>query len=126
MYFVVFSLPYDGVVLDRPAIHTGKGNSILGDWLWDNYRFFLLLLPARTPEWHLIELGRNIPLQRLSVLRLDLIKEMGNHSLVQTSEIILWNITQTKVGGCYRECAIDTKELVVKYMMSIQMLFDSC
>ena len=45
-----FLLPYDVLVLDRAAIHTGGQNTILPDWLWDNFRIFLLLLPARTPE----------------------------------------------------------------------------
>ena len=99
-------LPYDVIVLDRAAIHTGKGNSILEDWLWDNYRIFLLLLPARTPEWNPIELVWNILVQRLGVFSLRLIKEMGRHSLVQASEIILRNITHAEVDGCYRECGV--------------------
>ena len=41
-----FFLPYDVIVLDRAAIYTGKGNSILEDWLWNNYWICLLLLPA--------------------------------------------------------------------------------
>jgi len=93
-------------VLDRAVIHTGKGNSILEDWLWDNYRIFLLLLPARTPEWNPIELVWNILVQRLGVFSLRLIKEMGRHSLVQASEIILRNITHAEVDGCYRECGV--------------------
>lgn len=51
-----FFLPYDVIVLDRAAIHTGKGNSILEDWLWDILQILLLLLPARSPEWNPIEL----------------------------------------------------------------------
>jgi len=101
-----FFLPYDVIVLDRAVLHTGKGNSILEDWLWDNYRIFLLLLPARTPEWNPIELVWNILVQRLGVFSLRLIKEMGRHSLVQASEIILRNITHAEVDGCYRECGV--------------------
>ena len=39
----------DILVLDRAAIHTGGPNANLEDWLWDKFRIFLLLLPARTP-----------------------------------------------------------------------------
>ena len=46
----------DIIVLDNAAIHVGGKNSYLGKWLWDNFRIFLLLLPARTPEWNPIEL----------------------------------------------------------------------
>ena len=45
-----FLLPGDILVLDRAAIHIGGCNETLQDWLWDNFRVFILLLPARCPE----------------------------------------------------------------------------
>ena len=32
-----YLLPYDVLVLDRAAVHTGGENTILEDWLWDNF-----------------------------------------------------------------------------------------
>ena len=60
-----FLLPYDVLILDRTEIHTGGPNAKLEDWLWDNFRMFMLLVPARTPEWNPIELVLNILVQRL-------------------------------------------------------------
>ena len=45
-----FLLPGDILVLDRAAIHIGGCNETLQDWLWDNFRVFILLLPARCTE----------------------------------------------------------------------------
>jgi hypothetical protein len=103
---LVFFLPYDIIVLDKGAIHTGKGNSILGDWLWDNYQICLLLLPALALEWNPLELMWNILAQQPSVFRLHLIQKIGSHSLVQASEISLWNSMHAEVDGCYREYGV--------------------
>eukprot|EP00985_Skeletonema_marinoi_P031247 scaffold37243_cov116-Skeletonema_marinoi.AAC.1 len=96
--------PGDVIVLDRAAIHTGGGNETLEDWLWDNFRIFVLLLPARTPEWNPIELVWNILVQRLRTFSLHLARQFGRHSLVVASQTILNSITHTEVDGCYRKC----------------------
>jgi len=96
----------DVVVLDRAAIHTGGTNTILEDWLWDNFRIFLLLLPARTPEWNPIELVWNILVQRLAIFSLEVANSLGQHSLVQVSQLILDSITHAEVDGCYRKCGV--------------------
>ena len=99
-------LPYDVLVLDNAAIHTGGVNATLEDWLWVNFRIFLLLLPARTPEWNPIELVWNILVQRLAVFSLELVCRFGSHSLVMASQVILDNITHEEVDGCYRKCGL--------------------
>ena len=99
-------LPYDVVVLDRAAIHTGGQNTILVDWLWDNFRIFVLLLPARTPEWNPIELVSNLLVQRLNVFSLQVANSIGLHSIVKASEVILGNISHTKVDGCFRKSGV--------------------
>ena len=101
-----YLLPYDVVVLDRAAIHTGGQNTILVDWLWDNFRIFVLLLPARTPEWNPIELVWNIFVQRLNIFSLQVENSMGLHSIVKASEVILCNISHTKVDGCFRKSGV--------------------
>jgi hypothetical protein len=36
----------DVLVLDNAASHTGKGNTVLEDWLWEEHSVFVLFLPA--------------------------------------------------------------------------------
>jgi len=99
-----FLLPFDVLVLDRAAIHTGGRNTTLEEWLWNNYRIFLLLLPARTPEWNPIELVWNILVQRLRVFSLHLVTRMGGHSLVHAAQVVLDNISHEEVNGCFKKC----------------------
>lgn len=99
-------LPFDVLVLDRAAIHTGGENSILEEWLWDNFRIFVLLLPARTPEWNPIELVWNILVQRLQNFSLEMANSLGKHSLVIASQCILDGITHKEVEGCFRKCGV--------------------
>ena len=68
-----FLKPYDVLVLDRAAIHTGGQNASLKELLWDEYRIFILLLPARTPEWNPIELVCNILVSRLGTISLHFV-----------------------------------------------------
>ena len=102
----------DILVLDNATIHYGGDNSDLCDWLWFNYRIFVLFLPARTPEWNPIELVWNILVQRLEHFCLSLANELAcvaqmagetNHSLVVASRTILDNVTHEEVRGCYRK-----------------------
>ena len=46
--------------VDYVTTPTGGTSASLKDWLWDNYRIFVLLLPARTSEYNPIELIWNI------------------------------------------------------------------
>ncbi len=102
----------DILVLDNATIHNGGVNSDLENWLWSNFRIFLLYLPARTPEWNPIELVWNILVQRLNVFCLNLAKELAqvaqmagesSHSLVVASRTVLDNISHEEVRGCYRK-----------------------
>ncbi len=45
-----FLWPGDVLVMDNAANHTGKENTVLEDWLWEEHLIFALFLPARTPE----------------------------------------------------------------------------
>ena len=49
----------DVLVLDNAANHTGRGNTVLEDWLWEDHSVLVLFLPARAPEWNPIELMWN-------------------------------------------------------------------
>ncbi len=37
----------DVLILDNAANHTGKGNSVLEEWLWEEHMVLVLFLPAR-------------------------------------------------------------------------------
>ena len=67
----------DILVLDNANIHNGGLNLDLENWLWSNFRIYLLYLPASTPEWNPIELVWNIIVQRLNVFCIDLAKPNG-------------------------------------------------
>ena len=101
-----FLLPYDVLVLDNASIHSGGENKILEDWLWDNFRIFVLFLPARCPEFNPIELVWNILVQRLNIFSLEVANSLGKHSLVVASSAILNGITHEEVDGCYRKCNV--------------------
>ena len=57
--------PGNVLVLDNATNHTGKENTVLEDWLWEDHKIFVLFLPARTPEWNPIELLWNCLEERL-------------------------------------------------------------
>ena len=60
-----FLQPGNVLVMDNAANYTGKENTILEDWLWNDHSKFALFLPARTPEWNPIELLWNCLPMRL-------------------------------------------------------------
>ena len=95
--FSVWLLYGDILVLDNATIHNGGLNLDLENWLWSNFRIYLLYLPASTPEWNPIELVWNILVQRLNVFCIDLAKELAqfaqmagksSHSLVVGSRTV--------------------------------------
>jgi transposase len=94
----------DVLVLDNAAIHTGGVNTDLEEWLWANFRIFLLYLPPRVPEWNPIELVWNILVSRLQVFSLEYARLIpGAHSLVAAACHILSEISHHEVMGCYKK-----------------------
>jgi hypothetical protein len=101
-----FLLPFDVLVLDNAAIHTGKENFVLEDWLWSNFRILVILLPARSPEWNPIELLWNSLAGRLNSFDLILIPFLGPHPLVGAAEIILNQVTHDEIDRYYKKCNV--------------------
>ena len=64
--------------VDCATTPTGGTSATLKDWLWDNYRIFVLLLPARTSEYNPIELVWNIWAQQWHMFSLRKVAEMGS------------------------------------------------
>ncbi len=54
-----FLMAGDVFDLDNAASHTGKENTVLEDWLWEEHSVLVLFLPACAPEWNPIKLMWN-------------------------------------------------------------------
>ena len=96
----------DILVLDNAAIHIGKENTVLEEWLWINFEIYVLFLPPRSPELNPIELVWNILVQRLRLVPLDEFRKIGVHSAAVKSKHILSEITHREVRGCFFKCKI--------------------
>jgi len=96
----------DVLVLDNAAVHTGKENSVLQDYLWEKYAIFLLFLPARAPEWNPMEQVWTSLVQRLRELPVnkcrEVAKETGPHLSAYAAIEIISGITYEEVKQFYR------------------------
>jgi transposase len=98
--------PGDVLVLDNAAIHKGKDNSVLEEWLWKYHSVLVLFLPARSPEWNPIELVWNVLVQRLESY--DWSTLSGPHKVVQASAHVLNGITHITVYKLYEKSGVFT------------------
>ena len=94
----------DVLVLDNAANHTGKGNTVLEDCLWEEHMVLVLFLPARAPEWNPIELMWNCLTQRLKYF--DLLNITGTHRVVQAATFILKLIMLKEICHLYRKSGV--------------------
>jgi hypothetical protein len=94
----------DVLVLDNAANHTGKGNTVLEDWLWEEHMVLVLFLPARAPEWNPIELMWNRLTQRLKYF--DLSYLTGSHRVVAATVTILNGITHNEIYSFYKKSGV--------------------
>jgi hypothetical protein len=99
-----FLRPGDVLVMDNAANHTGKENTVLEDWLWNDHSIFALFLPARTPEWNPIELLWNCLSMRLKHNDWDNIH--GSSRVVHAAIHILDRITHREVERFYRKSGV--------------------
>ncbi len=94
----------DVLILDNAAIHTGKDNSVIKEWLWEEHMVLVLFLPARAPEWNPIELMWNCLTQRLKFF--DLSSLNGTHQVVwqlqksSTRSPMMTYFNSTRRVGC--------------------------
>ena len=96
----------DVLVLDNAANHTGKGNTVLEDWLWEDHSVLVLFLPARAPEWNPIELMWNCLTQRLKYFDLSVLT--GSHRVVAAAATILESITHEENYRFYKKSGVFT------------------
>ena len=101
-----FLVEGDVLVLDNAAIHVGKENSVLEDWLWQEFRIFVLFLPARTPEWNPIELMWNALVQRLKAIPLNVIRSINKHAAAKAAEQVLKEFTHDDIAKFYETSGV--------------------
>ena len=96
----------DVLVLDNAAIHFGGDNSVLEEWLWDQFGVLVLFLPPRSPELNPIELVWNTFVQWLRTVSLKEMFEIGGHSSAVKSLEILSKNTHSEVELFYHKAGI--------------------
>ena len=94
------------LVMDNAANHTGKENTVLEDWLWEEHSIFALFLPARAPEWNPIELLWNCLTQRLK--HYDWEHLHGSYRVVRAAIYVLDRITHGEVERFYEHSGVFT------------------
>jgi hypothetical protein len=94
----------DVLILDNAAIHMGKDNSVIKEWLWEEHMVLVLFLPARAPEWNPIELMWNCLTQRLKFF--DLSSLTGTHRVVLAAAKFLNEITHDEIFRFYQKSGV--------------------
>ncbi len=92
------------LILDNAANHTGKGNSMLEEWLWEEHMVLVLFFPARAPEWNPIKLMWNCLSQRLKNFDVSIIS--GSHRVVAAAATILNKITHDEFFCFYQKSGV--------------------
>jgi hypothetical protein len=79
------------LILDNAANHTGKGNSVLEEWLWEEHMVLVLFLSGQAPEWNPLKLIWNCLSQRLKYFNVS--TRTGSNQVVAATATILNKIT---------------------------------
>lgn len=94
------------LVLDNAAIHTGKDNKYLEDFVWHEFGVFILFLPTRAPEWNPQELVWRVMVKRMQSYPLRVLREVDQHSPAFAAHEILGTITHECVRGFFRKSQV--------------------
>ena len=92
------------LVLDKAAVHTGKENTVLQEYLWEEYGTILLFLPPRSPEWNPMEQVWKHLVYELKKVPLKLCHELsrhGKHVAAYQAMNILNNVSHEQVRHFY-------------------------
>ena len=95
--------PYDVLILDNAAIHTGSEAGILADALWDIARVVVVPLPARAPELNPIELIFNTLSMRLRSWKYR-VREAADVNVPFQVGRVLGDVTTEDVWKAAAEC----------------------
>jgi hypothetical protein len=99
-----FLWPDNVLMMDNATNHTGKENTVLEDWLWEEHLIFALFLPAQTPEWNPIKLLWNCLSMRLNHNEWDNLH--GSSWVVHAAIYILDRVTHREVESFYRKSGV--------------------
>jgi hypothetical protein len=96
----------DVLVLDNAAIHTGKDNKYLEDFVWSNFEVYILFLPTRSPEWNPQELVWQVMVKRMQNYPLRTLREVDSHSPAYAANEVLGTIDHKLVRSFYRKSQV--------------------
>jgi transposase len=97
------------LVIDNAAVHTGRENTVLQEYLWDEYGIFLLFLPPRAPEWNPMEHVWKHLVYELKKVPLKLCQEISRvtpHTAAHVAINILRNVSHEQVRRFYVGCKV--------------------
>ena len=96
----------DVLVLDNAAIHTGRSNKYLEEFIWNEFGVFILFLPTRSPEWNPQELVWRVMVKGMEYYPLRVLREMTSHSPAHAAHNVLKTIGHKKVKKFYKKCQV--------------------
>lgn len=71
------------------AIHSGRDNKYLEDYIWERFGVWILFLPTRAPEWNPQELVWQVMVKGMSTIPLRCLREVNSHSTVYAADASL-------------------------------------
>jgi len=96
-------LPFDILVLDNATYHHHGDSASLEDWLWCNFKIYLLFLPTRSPELNPIELLWHTLVRRLKNWPLAQNRPRRDAAAFAAASI-MDSFTHQDVENTYRHC----------------------
>jgi hypothetical protein len=96
----------DVLVLDNAAIHNGKDNKYLEDFVWNTFRVFILFLPTRAPEWNPQELVWHVMVRKMQSIPLHVLRQQKRDSSAIAAQMALSEITHDDVCGFFRKSQV--------------------
>jgi transposase len=95
------------LVLDNAAIHNGRDNKYLEDFVWKKFEVFILFLPTRASEWNPQELVWQTMCRRMLSYPIRVLRELNmQHSTARVANICLEGITHENVVGFFRHSQV--------------------
>ena len=92
----------DVLVLDNAAIHNGRDNAYLEDFIWSRFEVLILFLPTRAPEWNPQELVWNFMGQKMQRYPLRQLREENiTHSTARVADTCLKDVTHELVASFF-------------------------
>ena len=92
---------------DNAQIHWYGLNTVLEEILWDNFRVFVLTLPARAPEWNPIEQVWNVYDPKMQTYNMEKLEGLSNEDrYLHAAEEILDGFTHADINTHYMKSGV--------------------